>query len=181
MGKFTLKHKIVLLATASLWAIWIVFIIYFRDLIIGNIRMGTQFGVLFALTAIVYGMFFLPIIHPDMNFIPKKVHDNNRELVFTSRRTAYCFLQLIYVFFLGGTSISLYFDTWRIGIGVVVALFVICFLIVLVVYGLEIKKYFAIPAPDFGKVIVAEDEIIDQPEHDTDASNGDDLTEGKHN
>jgi hypothetical protein len=109
---------------------------------------GRQFGIMFAVSAVVYGLLFMPIVHPDMNYIPKNIHDLNRELLFKSRRTMYCFLQLIFVFVLGGTSISLFYDTWYIGVGVVVGLFAAFVIIDIVVYFLEIKKYLAIPAPE---------------------------------
>lgn len=147
MSKLNWKHKTVLVTTALLWTIWIIFTVYFRDIIKSDVKKQIEFGVLMSLAAVLYGCFCIPIKYPDINLITDKIHDNNREIYYETKRLMFCLLQLIYVFFLGGTSISLYYETWRIGIGVVVTIFIACFIAVTVAYYYEYKKILAIPAP----------------------------------
>lgn len=151
MPKISFKHKIIMSFTVGLWAVWIAWAVIYTKTITENDKIQSLFGILATLMIVVYLGFFAGILYPDISYTSKKINENNRDKLYYIRRTTYCMLQMLYVFFLGGMSISIYYETWRIGFSVVVPIFLVCFAIVLTVYGMRAYKCLGIPPPADGE------------------------------
>lgn len=145
MAKLSVIHKVIIGFTVLLWAIWIIYAIVMTDVIRANDQVQSLFGILSSLMIVINLAFGAVVIYPDISYTSKKINDNNRDRIYYFRRTAYCLMQLLYTFFLGGMSISSYYENWRIGFSVVVPIFLIAIVVVLIVYGIKVAKCFKIP------------------------------------
>ena len=144
LPKLSANHKAIMVATAILVAAWIAFAIVKADVIRENQKFQTLFCVLASLMIIFYFGFLYVIIYPDVSYTSRRINDANRDRIYYVRRTAFAVMQFIYVFFLGGMSVSLYYDRWRLGFSVVVPVFRIVFAVTLACYGVSIAKCFGI-------------------------------------
>lgn len=128
------------LASMLVWIVWGGFAIAFSDLINTNADDRSTFFLILVWSFIVYLALLYPIISPDMNLVSKKVNDANRKEVLSLRRYLFSSIQFLFVFLAGGTSISLFYETWRIGVGVTVGIYGVGMIILMACYGWRFKK-----------------------------------------
>lgn len=140
MYKFKIGQKILVSASVLIWAVWAAFAIYFADTISGDAEAATLFFMVLTWSFIIYVVMLFPIISPDMNLVSKKVTDDNRLKVVEIRRTMFAIIQLMFVFLACGTSVSLFYPEWKMGIGVTVAIYVAALGIALGWYFYDFNK-----------------------------------------
>lgn len=148
MPKLAIKHKVIIAVCGLLWAIWIIYAIVMNDVITSNDRKQSTFGILATLMIIINLGIFAVVAFPDISYTGKKINSANRDMVYYYRRTTYCLFSVLFTFFMGGMSISMYYENWRIGFSVVVPVFLIAFGVVLCSYIMELIKCFKITAPE---------------------------------
>lgn len=137
MIKMAVVHKVIISFTVLLFAIWIIWAIFKTDTIKANDTVQSTFGILASLMIVITSGFAYVIAYPDISYTNARINDGNRDRVYYARRTLFCVLQLIYVFFLGGMSISMYYKNWRLGFSVVVPIFLIVSGVSVIVYGFK--------------------------------------------
>lgn len=140
MYKFKISHKITLLASLAVWVFWIVFAIIYRQSIIDGGDTKTQFFMLLIWSFIIYLAMLYPVFSPDMNLVPKKhMSEKAIEKLIDIRRMCFVGIQFLFVFLACGTSVSLFFTTWRIGVGITVLIYALCMFAVLLATYLRTK------------------------------------------
>lgn len=141
MYKFRKGQIVLVSASLIIWAVWAAFAIFFRDKIEYGTELSTQFSMILVWSIMIYFVMLIPIVSPDMNLVSKNVNDDNRLKIVEIRRTMFCCIQLLFVFVACGTSVSLFYPAWKLGIGITVGLYLFFLALTIGVYFADFKKH----------------------------------------